>query len=227
MAVRTIVEALFLLLAWGACLAVRPWRMLRRHDGQPRPLVTPFLACLTVLPWLWSWPGLTALSLPLQWSGAPLVTLLVGWPLAVPVITVAGLATLLTAGASPAHALAVTVWSGLLPATLMLVLGHAVRRALGANPVAYLLGRAFLLPMVILAACGFSAAILTHGLQGPTGELQRVAVALLAMGEAAWTAAILSLLVACRPAWIATWSPALYLRQPARRPVRTQPPAAR
>ena len=213
-------EALLLALAWAASLAVRPWRLLARYDGQLPPLVTPFLACLTVLPWLWSIPGLAALPLPLHWSGAPLVVLLVGWPLAVPVITVAGLATLVTAGASVEHALAVTVWSGLLPATLVLLLGHGVRKAFGGQPLAFMLGRAFLVPMATLAACGFTAAALTHGLQGPTADLQRVAVFLLAMGEASWTCAVVSLLVAYRPRWLATWSDALYLRPPARQRIR-------
>ena len=58
MEARIALEAVLLALAWAASLAVRPWRLLARYDGQLPPLVTPFLACLTVLPWLWSWPGL-------------------------------------------------------------------------------------------------------------------------------------------------------------------------
>lgn len=220
-------EIVLLALAWAATLAVRPWRLLTRYDGQLPPLVTPFLACLTLLPWLWSIPGLAALPLPLHWSGAPLVTLLLGWPLAVPVITLAGLSTIFTTGATPAHALAVTVWSGLLPATLMLLLGHGVRKAFGPQPLAYMLGRAFLVPMGILAGCGFTAAALTHGLQGPTSELTRVAVLLLALGEASWSCAIVSLLLAYRPEWLATWSDAGYLRRPARRRIRAEVPRRR
>jgi uncharacterized membrane protein len=216
MAVRTLVEAVLLVLAWAASLSVRPWRLLQAHEGDLPPLVTPFLACLGVLPWLWSWPGLAALPLPLHWSGAPLVTLLLGWPLAVPVITLAGLSTVITNGSSLTHALGVTLWSGLLPATLVLLLGHGVRKAFGAQPLAYMLGRAFLVPMVTLAACGATAGALAHGLTGPTGELQRVAVVLLALGEASWSCAIVSLLVAWRPEWLATWSDAMYLGRPAR-----------
>ena len=220
MEIRTAIEAMLLALAWAASLSVRPWRLLRRYEGHLPPLVTPFLACLGIMPWLWSWPGLAALPLPLHWSGAPLVTLVLGWPLAVPVITAAGLSTMLTNGSSLSHALAVTVWSGLLPATLVLVLGHGVRKAFGAQPVAYMLGRAFFVPMFTLAACGATAASLTHGLTGPTGELQRVAVVLLAMGEASWSCAVVSLLVAYRPAWLATWSDAVYFGRPARQRVR-------
>jgi hypothetical protein len=203
---RQAAETLLLLLAWSAALAVRPWRLLRPWQGQV-PLATPLLAALTLLPLLWSWPGPQAL--PLHWSGAPVLVLVVGWPLAVPVITVAGLGTMLTAGNSMAQAVSLIAWSGLLPATLVLLLGHAVRKASGAHPVGYMLGRAFLVPMLALAACGLAASALGHGLVGPTGTLERVAIALLAMGEASWTCAVVSLLVAYRPQWLATCPQAL------------------
>jgi uncharacterized membrane protein len=214
---RAALELILLVLAWAATLAVRPWRLLRPHEGRV-PLATPFLAALTVLPWLWSWPGLAALPLPLHWSGAPLVVLLVGWPLAIPVITFAGLSTMLTAGHSFWQALSLVVWTGLIPATLVLALGYGVRKAFGPNPVAYMLGRAFFVPMLALGGCGLVAALLTHGLQGNTGGLQKIAIGLLSMGEASWTCAIASFLVAYRPQWLATWSDAMYLgRRPATR----------
>ncbi|HET8745620.1 MAG TPA: hypothetical protein VFM98_08445, partial [Ramlibacter sp.] len=182
---QVVVEAILLALAWAGALVVRPWRLLRPHQGQV-PLATPFLASLTLLPWLWSWPGLAALPFPLHWSGAPLVLLMIGWPLAIPVVTLAGFSTMLTCGASPAHALELTVWSGVLPATLMLLLGHAVRKALGPNPVAYLMGRGFFVPMLALASCALAGAAMGQSLVGPTGELQRVAIGLLALGEGSW-----------------------------------------
>jgi uncharacterized membrane protein len=221
MASRLAVETILLALAWAAVLAVRPWRQLQPHDRQV-PLATPLLASLVVVPWLWSWPGLAALSLPLHWSAAPLLVLMLGWPLAIPVLTLAGLSTMVSTGASLGDAMSLTVWSGLLPATLVLVLGHAVRRAFGHHPVAYMVGRAFFVPMLALGSCGVAAALLSHGLAGTTGELQRVAVALLAMGEASWTCAIVSLLVAYRPQWLATWSDEAYLGRPvkARQPAR-------
>jgi uncharacterized membrane protein len=212
---RVAIETILLMLAWAGALAVRPWRLLRA-PGRKAPLATPLLATATLLPWLWSWPGLAALPIPLHWSGAPLVVLLVGWPLAIPVLTLAGLSTMVTAGASFEHALSLTVWSGVLPATVVLLLGHAVRRAFGPHPVAYMVGRAFVVPLLALAACGMLAATLEHGLGGPRGELQRIAMALLAMGEASWTCAVVSLLVAYKPRWLATWSDALYLGRPVR-----------
>lgn len=224
---RTGIELSLLVLAWAASLSVQPWRLLRRYDGQMPPLATPFLACATILPWLWSFPGLAALPLPLHWSGAPLVALVVGWPLTIPIVTLAGLSTMFTNGASFAHALSLTVWAGVLPATLVLLFGHGVRKAFGTNPLAYMVGRAFFVPMLTLAACGFTAAVLGHTLQGPTAQLQRVAIALLAMGEASWSCALVSLLVVYRPQWLATWSDSVYLRRPARQRVRAQVPRRR
>jgi len=212
---RLAFELILLALAWAATLAVRPWRLLRSGTG-PSPLLTPLLAALTILPWLWAWPGWSALPLALRWSGAPLAVLTLGWPLAVPVLTLAGLSTMLTTGAGVAQALSTTIWAGLVPATIVLVLGHAVRKGLGPHPVAYMVGRAFLVPMAALAACGFAAAALGPGLHGPTAELQHMAIALLAMGEAAWSCAIVSLLVAYRPQWLATWSNTMYFGRPVR-----------
>lgn len=212
-------ELLLLALAWAAALAVRPWRLLQ--GGQ---LASPLLGSVVILAWLWSWPGLDALGIPLQWSGAPLVTLILGWPLAVPVLTVTGLSTLLTTDATLGHALSLTVWSGLVPATLMLGLGHVVRRASHDHPMAYILGRAFLLPMAVLAGCNLVAAVLGQGPEEMLHQLHHVAAVLLAVGEASWTCAVVSLLVAHRPGWLATWSDPLSLGRPAPARVRTRRP---
>ena len=84
--------------ALAMSLWLRPWRMLSRQalekDGpsEPSPLVTPLLATLVILPWLWALPVLHAMPLQLQWSGACLAVLLLGWPLAVPVLCGVGAA---------------------------------------------------------------------------------------------------------------------------------------
>jgi uncharacterized membrane protein len=142
------------------------------------------------------------------------VLLMLGWPLAVPTLVACGLLTMVTGGASWAQAATLVVWSGILPATLMLVLGHAVRKAFGPHPVAYILGRAFLVPLGTLVVCSLAAAAAGQGFVSPRGDVHTIAVMLLAMGEAAWTCAVVSLLVAYRPAWLATWSDALYLGRP-------------
>ena len=86
-------------------------------------------------------------------------------------------------GSTFAEALSLTVWSGVLPATLVLALGHGVRRAFGTHPLAYMVGRAFFVPMLAIASCGATALFLDQAFSA-TGDLQRVAVVLLALGEA-------------------------------------------
>jgi uncharacterized membrane protein len=202
----TAIELALLAGAMAAALSVRPWRLLASGD-----LATPLLATLTLLPWLWSWPVLGALPIPLQWSGAPLAVLLLGWPLAVPVLAVAGLSTIASAGVPWQQALSTTVWAGLLPATLVLALGQAARAVFGTHPVAYLTARAFAVPLLALTACGIAAALTGHGLAHVERQLQPLVAFLLALGEAGWTCGVATLLVACRPHWLATWSDRLYL----------------
>jgi len=216
-------STLLQLLALGCALAaagsVRPWRMLQGGSGQA--LATPLLACATVLPWLWAWPTLGDLPIALQWSAAPLVVLLVGWPLAMPLFVLAGLSTLVSAGADWTQAVSLTFWSGLLPGTAALGLGHLVRKAFGTHPVAYLLGRAFLVPVVALMPTTMAFALLGDGVVGIDLQMHSIAALLLAVGEASWTCGVVTLLVAYRPQWLATWSDRLYLAPPVVAPART------
>lgn len=204
------VQVVVLGAALAVALSLQPWRLV---DWQARgpSLATPLLASLIVLPWLWSWTSGADLPAGLRFSGAPIAMLLLGWPLAIPVLAVAGLSTILTAGTSLPQALELTVMSGVLPATAMLVLGHGVRMAFGQHPVAYLMGRSFGVPLVVLAMCG----LMTNSWGAtslPVGkDMQAVATLLLALGEASWTAALAAMLVALRPQWLATWSDARYL----------------
>lgn len=207
----TTLPALLLALALGASLAVRPWRMLQGGGGVTA-LATPLLATVVLLPWLWAWPVGANLPMPVQWSGAALAVLVLGWPLAIPLLIAAGMSTMLTAGASLEEAISSAAWLGVVPATAVLALGHAVRRAFGMHPAAYLLGRAYAVPLVALFGCTLAAAAARGGFTGIDAETGVVAAFLMAMAEAAWTGATASLLVAWRPQWLATWSDARYLR---------------
>jgi uncharacterized membrane protein len=217
-----LIQVVLLGVALSAALAVRPWRLVDWQASGPS-LATPLLASLLVLPWLWSWTSGADLPVGLRFSGAPIAMLVLGWPLTILVLAVAGLGTVVTADASLAQALELTLLSGVLPATAMLVLGHIVRVAFGQHPVAYLMGRAFAVPLVVLVLCGLLADGLGHGASHlPVGkDMQAVATLLLALGEASWTAALAAMLVALRPQWLATWSDARYLH--GRRVARTPP----
>ena len=126
-----------------ACLTsslwLKPWRMLVGTE-----LLTPLLATLVLLPWLWALPSLHHMPLQLHWSGAPLVTLMLGWPLAVLALIGVGIITTLISTTSVDAAAALIVWQGLLPATFVLLLGAALRRWVSHHPFVYVLGRGFL-----------------------------------------------------------------------------------
>src|SRR5574343_162871 len=131
-------ELAFLLVALGAALAAQPWRLLasrkplvHESHGTPSALWTPLLATLVLLPWLWALPTLQAMPLQLQWSGACLVVLMLGWPLAVPVLAGVGAIAMALGPLGAAKAIDITVWQGLVPATLALGLGAAIRRWIG------------------------------------------------------------------------------------------------
>jgi uncharacterized membrane protein len=207
----TAFELLVLACALAAAIMIQPWRLLRgaspTHDFS-----TPLLALLVLLSWLWAWPGSADMPIALRWSGAALAVLMLGWPLAVPVLTIAGLSTMASVDASLAAALSSIVWFGVLPATVVLALGHAVRHIFGTHPVAYLLGRAFAVPLLALIACSLAASLASGSFVGADDEALVVTAFLMAMAEAAWTCAVASTLVAWRPQWLATWSDALYLK---------------
>ncbi len=214
-------ELAFLLVALGAALAAQPWRLLasrkplvHESHGTPSALWTPLLATLVLLPWLWALPSLHAMPLQLQWSGACLVVLMLGWPLAVPVLLAVGALAGLIAGMGWDEALALTVWLGLAPASLALLLGALLRRLTGERMFVYILGRAFL----CTALCGFAASVLAQALgqslPGVGSGLSLVAHWLMAWGDAIVTGMLAAVFVAFKPEWLATWSDRLYLRSP-------------
>lgn len=198
------IVALALLLA----LLTQPWRLLRNAG-----LVTPLLAALVIQPWLWALPRLHQMPLQLQWSGACLVTLVLGWPLAVLVFCITGVASALIAPQAPWAVIDTIAWLGVVPATLALGLGALLRRWVGTHPFVYILGRAFL----GTAVCMFLAGALSQGsghlLTGIDGDLSLVARWLMAWGDAFVTGLCAAVFVAFKPQWLATWSDALYLKQ--------------
>ena len=214
-------EVCLIAVALAMSLWLRPWRMLSRQalgkDGpsEPSPLVTPLLATLVVLPWLWALPTLHRMPLQLQWSGACLVVLMLGWPLAIPaLVAVGGIAAVLSPSLDWADAVGTIAWQGVVPATLALALGAVIRRLIGTQPFVYVLGRAFL----GTAVCVFLANVLGqwsgHSLPGVEGDLSLVARWLMAWGDAFVTGMLTAIFVAFKPEWLATWSDRLYLRKP-------------
>lgn len=214
-----LIDILLALAALAGALAVRPWRLLagRPAPGEPgartaSPLLTPLLATLVVLPWLWALPTLHTMPLQLQWSGACLVALMLGWPLAVPVLlAVGGIAGLLSPTLAWPDALGLAVWNGVVPATFALLVGVLLRRLTGAQLFVYVLGRAFLGTALCLFAASTLSQWMGHTLPGVGPQLSLVAGWLMAWGDAVVTGMLCAVFVAFRPEWLATWSDALYL----------------
>jgi len=221
---EALLETAAALIALGLALSMRPWRLLAdRPLPGPRctghampttasPLWTPLLATLALLPWLWAMPTLQQMPLQLPWSGACLVMLSLGWPLAVPTLILVGaLAWLLSPGLEAAQALRMTVWHGLLPATLAMLWGVLLRHFLGTQVFVYILGRGVVGTVVSLFAASVLAAALGPALPGVGEDLSTIARWLMAWGDAVVTGMLCTLCVAYRPQWLATWSDDLYL----------------
>ena len=214
-------EVCLIAVALAMSLWLRPWRMLSRQalekDGpsEPSPLVTPLLSTLVVLPWLWALPTLHRMPLQLQWSGACLVVLMLGWPLAIPaLVAVGGIAAVLSPSLDWADAVGTIAWQGVVPASLALALGAVIRRLIGTQPFVYVLGRAFLGTAVCLFLANVLGQWSGHSLPGVEGDLSLVARWLMAWGDAFVTGMLTAIFVAFKPEWLATWSDRLYLRKP-------------
>ena len=221
-------EASIALLALATAIFLQPWRLLasqrplvHESHGKPSALWTPLLAALVVLPWAWALPTLHHMPLQLQWSGACLVLLTLGWPLAVPVLLAVGLiAGLVSPGLGWADALGLAVWQGVVPATLALLLGWLMRRLIttraftGARIFVYVLGRGFLGTALCIFAAGTLSQWAGHVLPGVGEQLSLVARWLMAWGDAVITGMLCAVFVAFKPEWLATWSDQLYLPKP-------------
>lgn len=201
--------ALDLLLGLSAltlALALQPWRSLTR-SAPPWPA----LAWWAVLPLLWSLDAVTGMPLLQPLSGACVLLLMLGWPLAVlmlvPVIGV----MMLMADLAALDALHRVVWLGLVPATLAMLVGAAMRRWLPKHLFVYILGRGFFATAMAVAGAGALAALL----YGVPANLNLDDV-LLARGLAAWgdaflTGGMAAIFVAFRPQWLATYTDHIYL----------------
>ena len=190
-----------------ASLWLKPWRMLVGTE-----LLTPLLATLVLLPWLWALPSLHHMPLQLHWSGAPLVTLMLGWPLAVLALVAVGISTTLISTTAVDTATGLIVWQGLLPATFALLLGAALRRWVTHHPFVYVLGRGFLGSVLCIFAASLLAQWTGHELPNVSSGLSVIAFWLMAWGDAFITGMMCAIFVAFKPYWLATWSDQMYLK---------------
>jgi uncharacterized membrane protein len=202
--------------ALGCALWLRPWRLLANQG-----LITPFLAALSITPLVWALPWLHQMPIRFQLSGACLITLMLGWPLAVPVLCAAAIITSLLVPIGWQNGIDLALWQGIVPATLALLLGAAMRRWLPHNPFIYILGRAFLGTVACMFIAGLLAQSTGHNIATKVDPaFALVARWLLAWGDAVLTGMLTATFVAFRPEWLATWSDRLYI---SKRPVKPPP----
>lgn len=204
----------------GAALLVaawfRPWLSLSRKEIQH-----PWLAALVILPWAWaahaSLPGHVVIHL----SGACLLVLMLGWPLAVWTLALiaaltAGLTQLMhepqtALGPLLSASLGMLVWSGIVPATAALGLGVLSRRWLPAHLFVYILVRAFIVTaLAMMLAAVLEILALGHASQMGLSELL-VGRWLMAWAEGVATGMLVAIFVAYKPLWLITYSDARYL----------------
>ena len=204
----TYVEGAMALIALLVALSLKPWRMLQGS------LLTPALAALALLPWLWLLPQKMPQGLQIQLSGASLLVLVLGWPLAVPVLALIALAVWAIGHNDAQTVLSQWVWIGLAPATITLCIGQVLRRWLPPNPFVYTLGRGFLGTAAAVFLSGVLMEVLHRLVGGVVQEQVLVARWLMAWGDAFLTGMLTAMFVAFAPQWLATWSDARYLQPP-------------
>lgn len=201
-----ILDILLAVAALVVALVLRPWRA-ARAEGPP----WVWLAWWSAMPLFWGTDRYVAMAVVQPLSGAVLLMLLAGWPLAVLAMVPVAVATALMAGLDTAEALHRLVWLGVVPATLALGLGAAVRRWLPHHLFVYILGRGFLVTAFSTALSG----ALSMGLHGGTAGLdpgeQMIGRWLAAWGDAFLTGMVVAIFVAFRPEWLATYSDRIYL----------------
>jgi hypothetical protein len=120
--IDTTLNLLLALPALAIALALKPWRLL--HGAPPWPA----LATWALMPLLWSLDVTTAAPLLQPLSGVCILLLMLGWPLTVLALLPVGGVMLLMTDVDAAGALHRVVWLGLMPATLAMALGGAIRR---------------------------------------------------------------------------------------------------
>lgn len=200
-----VLELALALTTVAIALATRPWRAL---PPQGPPWI--WIVAWALLPWLWSADHLARAAALQPLSGASLLVLLAGWPLSVLALAAAAAASVAGGLLPAAVALQRLLWLGLVPATLALAVGALVRRWLPRHLFVYIFARGFF--GTLLAASAAGAPVLWQpAAAGLSADDLLLGRWLTAWGEAIVTGMLVSIFVAFRPHWLATYSDALYL----------------
>jgi uncharacterized membrane protein len=201
------------LVAASAVIALffRPWDVLRALA-----LRNPWLAVLVILPLLWAAQSRLPPDFPAALSGACLLVLMFGWPLAIGTLLAVAAASAWLGGGDLARALELAAWSGAVPATAALAIGLATRRWLPKHLFVYILARAFVGTALATVLAAALRAWLGTGVANAGASAIFPAAWLIAWGEAFLTGALTAIFVAFRPQWLLTYSDERYLPPPVR-----------
>jgi uncharacterized membrane protein len=190
-------------------LWLRPWRVVG-PVGPP----WPWLAWCAAMPFVWGVDRYVGSAVVQPLSGAVLLLMMAGWPLAVLALVPVALATGVMAQLEWLEVLHRYVWLGLVPASFALGVGALLRRWLPHHLFIYILGRGFMGTALSVAAAGWLSVWLHGAPPGvDEGELM-VARWLAAWGDAFLAGMMVSIFVAFRPQWLATYSDRIYLIPP-------------
>ncbi|MCW5658960.1 MAG: hypothetical protein KIT60_14755 [Burkholderiaceae bacterium] len=189
--------------ALAAAIVRRPWRALHRA-GPPWSWVLAW----ALLPLLWSIDRQLGVAALPALSGAALLVLMTGWPLAVLACVPMGVIAVLGGPLDAHDALHRAVWLGIVPATLACAIGGAVRRWLPLHVGVYVFAGGFIGSGVAVWLAGTLGAALAAA---PATADANVARVMMSLGEAAVTGAVVTLLVAHRPEALASYSDRVYL----------------
>ena len=201
-----------LLLAAGplaVALWLRPWRLV---GPQGPPWI--WLAWCALMPLLWGTDRYVGMSVVQPLSGAVMLLMMTGLPLAMLALVPVTLLTWAMAGLDAAEALHRLVWLGQMPATIALLLGAAVRRWLPNQLFVYILGRGFAATALSCVLSGALSMALHGATPGLDPDEQMIGRWLAAWGDAFLVGMLVAIFVAFRPHWLATYSDRLYLRPP-------------
>lgn len=194
------------LLALVLALALRPWRAWAQ--GTPP---WPAMAWWATLPLLWSLDATTGMPVLQPLSGVCVLLLMLGWPLAVLMLVPVVAVMMLMADLAALDALHRVVWLGLVPATLAMLVGAAMRRWLPKHLFVYILGRGFFATAMAVAGAGTLAALLYGVPENLSLDDVLLARGLAAWGDAFLTGGLVAIFVAFRPQWLATYTDRIYL----------------
>lgn len=201
-----LLELLMIAAACALALALRPWQMLRAPG-----LRSPWLAALVLLPLAWSAQRALPGGLLLQLSGAALLVLMFGWPLAMlSLLPIAAAGAWLGELPWP-RAVELLAWNGVLPGSLALGLGLLTRRLLPHHLMVYILARGFGCTLLAMSLAGWAEQFWRPLPPGAESGLLMVGHWLIAWGEAVLTGMLVAIFVAFRPEWLATYSDRRYL----------------